>query len=188
MTVLGRSGRPIILGPVAVGDRLRAAVLDSVPDLGQGLRQLRSRAARRRVARRRGAVVSAHHAALRGHLLVLHARRVPRRATSGASSSSGGRQKHIEISSFDREILARVQAKRGLQRRRAAASVADVPAVRPLLAPAHAGDAVEAFSVFAPLPAPPTVGHPARSCPSGTSPRSSTATWRCRRRRRTARS
>ena len=44
---------------VAVGDRLRAALLDSVPGLGQDLRQLRSRAAGRRLARRRGAVVLA---------------------------------------------------------------------------------------------------------------------------------
>jgi hypothetical protein len=70
----------------------------------------------------------------------------------------GGRQKHVEVTSFDREILARVQAKRGI-------SGAE------LLHPSQMYQLfdnfwlqrtpvtlIEAFSVFTPLPAPPPTG------------------------------
>ena len=85
--------------PVAVGDRLRAALLDSVPGVGQGLRQLRSRS-RLVVVSRGGAAPWYRHITpqLRGDLLVLHARRVPRRGTSERIVEQEGRQKHLEIS------------------------------------------------------------------------------------------
>jgi hypothetical protein len=57
--------------PLALRNRLRALVLDPVPRLGQGLRQLRSRASRGGVARRRAGVVRPHHQPLRGRLQLL---------------------------------------------------------------------------------------------------------------------
>ena len=106
VTVLGRSGRPIIARPVAVRDRLRAALLDSVPGLGEDLRQFRPRAARGGVARRRRAVVLAHHAATTRTCLSFYTpdefrqrnERAHHRAARAAEAHGG--------SAFDREILA----------------------------------------------------------------------------------
>ena len=99
-----------------------------------------------------------------------------------------GRQKHIDLASFDREIIERVKQARGLDKRQAAASVADVPPLRRLLAAAGAGDAdrgVQRLPSAAELP----LGDLARAAArASTWRRSSTATRRCRTRRRTARS
>ena len=93
---------------------LRAALLDSVPCVGEGVRQSRSVAARRDLARR---------SARRG---IATSRRTTKtccrfyspdefRARNEARIvEQRGRLKHVEISSFDREIIAKVTEKRGL--------------------------------------------------------------------------
>ena len=90
VTALGRSGRPILIGPWL--SEAGFELLYWIPFLAwaKAYGNLDPVAARRRLARRRGVVVSRHHDQLRGRPLLLHARRVPRRATTRASSSSAG--------------------------------------------------------------------------------------------------
>ncbi len=64
--------------PVAERGRLRAALLDSVPQLGEDLPPVRRRAAGRRVARRRRPLVHEHHPPLHRPVRLLHAGAVPR--------------------------------------------------------------------------------------------------------------
>src|SRR5262249_20719417 len=63
---------------VALGGRVRAALLDSIPDVGEDIRQPRSITTRRHLTWRRGLLVSRHQHELRGCALGLLARTVPR--------------------------------------------------------------------------------------------------------------
>ena len=79
-----------------------------------------------------------------------------------------------------RDHRPRRAPERGLRGRRAAAPVADVPAVRPLLVPARAGDAGRGVHVVRAAAGPATGSrHPAAPARRATSPPSSTATRRC---------
>ena len=107
---------------------------------------------------------------------LLHARRVPRAQRAAHRRAGRAGRSTSRSRAFDREIIARVSGEARPQRRRAAASVADVSAVRQLLAAARAGHAGRSVLAVHAAAARPAVGRPRRSCPSATSPRSSTAT------------
>ena len=85
--VLGRSGRPIIVGPWL--SETGFELLYWIPFLAWAKTYGNFDPEQLVVVSRGGAApwYSPHHAALRGHLLVLHAGRVPRSATRSASSS-----------------------------------------------------------------------------------------------------
>ena len=140
VTVLGRSGRPIILGPWL--SETGFELLYWIPFLTWAKTYGNFDPERLVVVSRGGAAPWYRH--ITPHYEEIFSFYTPdefRVANERRIVEQQGRQKHIEISSFDREILARVQARRGLYGRRGAASLADVPAVRSLLAAAHAGDA-----------------------------------------------
>ena len=89
-----------------------------------------------------------------------------------------GRLKHVEISSFDREIIAKVTEKRGLSGVRLLHPSTMYRLFDHFWFQRVPVTLVEAFTSFAPLP-PVDLGDLRRSCPSGTWQRSSTAIRRC---------
>ena len=181
LTVLGRSGRPIILGPWL--SETGFELLYWIPFLAWASAATAATRApdRRRAAARRVCTLTSRRTTRTSSRS--HARRVP--PPQRAADHRAGRAPEASRSaSFDRD-LPRVQEKRGLS----GAEVlhpSQMPALRQLLAAADAGDADRAFSRFAGAAG--AAHRRAPSCPSGTSPRSSTATWRCRPPTRTARS
>jgi hypothetical protein len=157
VTVLGRSGKPIILGPWL--SETGFELLYWIPFLAWAKAYGNFDPDRLIVVSRGGAAPWYRH--ITPHYEEIFSFFTPdefRVANERRIVEQGGRQKHIEVTSFDREILARVQAKRGL-------SGAE------LLHPSQMYQLfdnfwlqrtpvtlIEAFSVFTPLPAPPPTG------------------------------
>jgi hypothetical protein len=157
VTVLGRSGRPIILGPWL--SETGFELLYWIPFLTWAKTYGNFDPERLVVVSRGGAAPWYRH--ITPHYEEIFSFYTPdefRVANERRIVEQQGRQKHIEISSFDREIVARVQAKRGL-------SGAE------LLHPSQMYQLfdhfwlqrtpvtlIEAFSVFGPIPAPPPSG------------------------------
>jgi hypothetical protein len=157
VTVLGRSGKPIILGPWL--SETGFELLYWIPFLAWAKAYGNFDPDRLIVVSRGGAAPWYRH--ITPHYEEIFSFFTPdefRVANERRIVEQGGRQKHIEVTSFDREILARVQAKRGL-------SGAE------LLHPSQMYQLfdnfwlqrtpvtlIEAFSVFSPLPAPPPSG------------------------------
>ena len=157
VTVLGRSGKPIILGPWL--SETGFELLYWIPFLAWAKAYGNFDPDRLIVVSRGGAAPWYRH--ITPHYEEIFSFFTPdefRVANERRIVEQGGRQKHIEVTSFDREILARVQARRGL-------SGAE------LLHPSQMYQLfdnfwlqrtpvtlIEAFSVFTPLPAPPPIG------------------------------
>lgn len=157
ITVLGRSGKPIIVGPWL--SETGFELLYWIPFLAWAKSYGNFDPDRLVVVSRGGA--SSWYRHITPHYEEIFSFMTPdefRVANERRIVEQGGRQKHIEVTSFDREILARVQAKRGL-------SGAE------LLHPSQMYQLfdhfwlqrtpvtlIEAFSVFTPLPAPPPSG------------------------------
>jgi hypothetical protein len=157
VTVLGRSGKPIIVGPWL--SETGFELLYWIPFLAWAKSYGNFDPDRLVVVSRGGA--SSWYRHITPHYEEIFSFMTPeefRAANERRIVEQGGRQKHIEVTSFDREILARVQAKRGL-------SGAE------LLHPSQMYQLfdhfwlqrtpvtlIEAFSLFTPLPAPPPSG------------------------------
>ena len=157
VTVLGRSGKPIILGPWL--SETGFELLYWIPFLAWAKAYGNFDPDRLIVVSRGGAAPWYRH--ITPHYEEIFSFFTPdefRVANERRIVEQGGRQKHIEVTSFDREILARVQARRGL-------SGAE------LLHPSQMYQLfdnfwlqrtpvtlIEAFSVFTTLPAPPPSG------------------------------
>lgn len=157
VTVLGRSGKPIILGPWL--SETGFELLYWIPFLAWAKAYGNFDPERLVVVSRGGAASWYRH--ITPHYEEIFSFFTPdefRVANERRIVEQGGRQKHIEVTSFDREILARVQAKRGL-------------AGAELLHPSQMYQLfdnfwlqrtpvtlIEAFSVFTALPAPPSSG------------------------------
>ncbi len=113
VTVLGRSGKPIILGPWL--SETGFELLYWIPFLTWAKTYGNFDPERLVVVSRGGAAPWYRH--ITPHYEEIFSFYTPdefRVANERRIVEQQGRQKHIEISSFDREILARVQAKRGL--------------------------------------------------------------------------
>jgi hypothetical protein len=152
-TVLGRSGRPIILGPWL--SETGFELLYWIPFLAWAKAYGNFDPERLVVVSRGGAAPWYRH--ITPHYEEIFSFFSPdefRVANERRIVEQGGRQKHIEVTSFDREILARVQARRGLNGAE-------------LLHPSHMYQLfdhfwlqrapvtlIEAFSMFTTLPAP----------------------------------
>jgi len=157
VTVLGRSGKPIILGPWL--SETGFELLYWIPFLAWAKAYGNFDPERLVVVSRGGAASWYRH--ITPHYDEIFSFFTPdefRRRNEQRIVEQGGRQKHIDVTSFDREILSRVQARRGL-------SGAE------LLHPSQMYQLfdhfwlqrtpvtlVEAFSVFTTLPAPPPSG------------------------------
>jgi hypothetical protein len=157
VTVLGRSGRPIILGPWL--SETGFELLYWIPFLAWAKAYGNFNPERLLVISRGGAAPWYRH--ITPHYEEIFSFFTPnefRAANERRIVEQQGRQKHVEVTSFDREILARVQAKRGL-------------GGAELLHPSQMYQLfdhfwlqrtpvtlIEAFSVFTPLPAPPPSG------------------------------
>jgi hypothetical protein len=157
VTVMGRSGKPIILGPWL--SETGFELLYWIPFLAWAKAYGNLDPERLVVVSRGGAAPWYRH--ITPHYEEIFSFFTPdqfRINNEKRIVEQGGRQKHIEVTSFDREILARVQARRGL-------SGAE------LLHPSQMYQLfdhfwlqrtpvtlVEAFSVFSTLPAPPPSG------------------------------
>jgi hypothetical protein len=114
VTVLGRSGRPIILGPWL--SETGFELLYWIPFLAWAKTYGNFDPDRLVVVSRGGAAGWYSH--ITPHYEEIFSFYTPdefRVRNEQRIAEQQGRQKHIEITSFDREILARVQAKRGLQ-------------------------------------------------------------------------
>jgi len=157
VTVLGRSGRPILLGPWL--SETGFELLYWIPFLAWAKAYGNFDPERLIVISRGGA--SSWYSHITPHYEEIFSFFTPdefRVNNERRIVEQHGRQKHIEISSFDREILARVQKRRGL-------SGAEVlhPSVMYQLfdnfwLQRTPVTLVEAFSVFSPLPVPPPTG------------------------------
>jgi hypothetical protein len=157
ITVLGRSGRPIILGPWL--SETGFELLYWIPFLTWAKAYGNFDPERLVVVSRGGAASWYRH--LTPHYEELFSYFTPdefRVANEKRIVEQHGRQKHIEVTSFDRDILARVQAKRGL----AGAELLHPSQMYQLFddfwlqrAPVTL---IEAFSVFSPIAAPPPTG------------------------------
>ena len=177
VTVLGRSGRPIILGPWL--SETGFELLYWIPFLAWAKAYGNFDPDRLVVVSRGGAApwyrhITPHYEEIFSFYTPDEFRVAQRAADRRAA---GPAEAHRDLVVRSRDPRRACRRKRGLSGRRAAAPVGDVPAVRALLVPADAGDAgrgVHARSRR--LPPPPPTRHPARSCPSATSRRSSTAT------------
>jgi len=157
VTVLGRSGRPILLGPWL--SETGFELLYWIPFLAWAKAYGNFDPEQLIVVSRGGAAswylpITSHYEEIFSYFTPEEFRANNERRIV----EQQGRQKHIEISSFDREILARVQKKRGL-------SGAEVlhPSVMYQLfdnfwLQRTPVTLVEAFSIFSPLPAPPPSG------------------------------
>ena len=157
VTVLGRSGKPIILGPWL--SETGFELLYWIPFLTWAKAYGNFDPDRLIVVSRGGA--APWYRQITPHYEEIFSFFTPdefRVANERRIVEQGGRQKHVEVTSFDREILARVQAKRGL-------------AGAELLHPSQMYQLfdnfwlqrtpvtlIEAFSVFTTLPAPPPSG------------------------------
>jgi hypothetical protein len=157
VTVIGRSGRPIILGPWL--SETGFELLYWIPFLAWAKAYGNFDPDRLVVVSRGGAAPWYRH--ITPHYEEIFSFVAPdefRVANERRIVEQQGRQKHIEVTSFDREILARVQAKRGL-------------AGAELLHPSQMYQLfdhfwlqrtpvtlIEAFSVFSPIPPPPPTG------------------------------
>ena len=157
VTVLGRSGKPIVLGPWL--SETGFELLYWIPFLAWAKAYGNFDPERLIVISRGGAAPWYRH--ITPHYEEIFSFFTPdefRRANEQRIVEQGGRQKHVQVTSFDREILARVQAKRGLT---------GVELLHPSQmyqlfdnfwlqrAPVTL---IEAFSVFTSLPAPPPSG------------------------------
>lgn len=114
VTVLGRSGRPIILGPWL--SETGFELLYWIPFLAWARAYGNFDPDRLVVVSRGGAAPWYSH--ITPHYEEIFSFFSPdefREANERRIAEQLGRQKHVEISSFDREILARVEAKRGLR-------------------------------------------------------------------------
>src|SRR6185436_385997 len=113
VTVIGRSGKPIILGPWL--SETGFELLYWIPFLAWAKAYGNFDPDRLIVVSRGGAAPWYRH--ITPHYEEIFSFFTPdefRDANERRIVEQGGRQKHIEVTSFDREILARVQAKRGL--------------------------------------------------------------------------
>ncbi len=140
VTVLGRSGKPIILGPWL--SETGFELLYWIPFLAWAKAYGNFDPDRLIVVSRGGAAPWYRHItpALRRDLLLLHPRRVPRRQRAAHRRTGRPAEAHRGDLVRSRDSRARTGPARS-QRRRAAASIADVSAVRQLLAAAHSGHA-----------------------------------------------
>ena len=157
VTVLGRSGRPIILGPWL--SETGFELLYWIPFLTWAKTYGNFDPERLVVVSRGGAAPWYRH--ITPHYEEIFSFYTPdefRVANERRIIEQQGRQKHIEISSFDREILARVQARRGLT----GAEVLHPSLMYQLFdhfwLQRTPVTLVEAFSVFGPIPPPPPSG------------------------------
>jgi hypothetical protein len=157
VTVLGRSGRPIILGPWL--SETGFELLYWIPFLNWAKTYGNFDPERLVVISRGGAASWYRH--ITPHYEDIFSFFSPdefRLANDRRIVEQQGRQKHVEISSFDREILARVQARRGLS----GAEVLHPSQMYQLFdhfwLQRTPVTLIEAFSVFTPLPAPPPSG------------------------------
>jgi hypothetical protein len=156
VTVLGRSGRPIILGPWL--SETGFELLYWIPFLAWAKAYGNFDAERLIVVSRGGAAGWYSH--ITPHYEDIFSFYTPdefRLRNEQRITEQEGRQKHIEITSFDREILARVQEKRGLS----GAEVLHPSQMYQLFdnfwLQRTPVTLIEAFSRFAPVPpAPPT--------------------------------
>ncbi len=123
---------------VAERGRIRAAVLDPVPELGQDLPPVRPRSPHRDLARRRRALVQQHHAALHRPVRLLHAGAVPREERRSAAREQAEASRAHRLRPRDPE--GRLPAPR-LQGRRPAAPDVHVPALLSLLEEPDVDDA-----------------------------------------------
>ncbi len=157
VTVLGRSGRPILLGPWL--SETGFELLYWIPFLAWAKAYGNFDPERLIVISRGGA--SSWYSQITPHYEEIFSFFTPdefRVNNERRIVEQRGRQKHIEITSFDREILAHVQKRRGL-------SGAEVlhPSVMYQLfdnfwLQRTPVTLIEAFSAFSPLPAPPPTG------------------------------
>ena len=152
VTVLGRSGRPIILGPWL--SETGFELLYWIPFLAWAKAYGNFDPERLVVVSRGGSAPWYRH--ITPHYEEIFSFFTPdefRQANDRRIVEQQGRQKHVEISSFDREILARVQAKRGLH----GAEVLHPSQMYQLFdnfwLQRTPVTLVEAFSMFAPIPA-----------------------------------
>ena len=114
VTVLGRSDRPIIVGPWLSETGFELLYWIPFVAWAKAYGNFDPVTPGGGVARRRGPVVPPHH-----RRTTRRSSRSSRPTSSGSGTSSRieeqeGRLKHLEISSFDREIIARVERKLGL--------------------------------------------------------------------------
>ena len=186
VTLLGRSGRPIILGPWL--SETGFELLYWIPFLAWAKTYGELAAEQLVVVSRGGAAPWYLHitSQLRGRLSFYTPDEF-RAANEERIIAQRGRLKHMEVSAFDQEIIARVKQERGLRDAVLLHPSRDVPAVRGLLVPARADHArrvvhgVHEDSAARAMDA-------RHGCRSDTSPRSSTATRPCPTLPRTVRS
>jgi hypothetical protein len=157
VTVLGRSGKPIILGPWL--SETGFELLYWIPFLTWAKTYGNFDPERLVVVSRGGAAPWYRH--ITPHYDEIFSYYTPdefRIANERRIVEQQGRQKHIEITSFDREILARVQSKRGLS----GAEVLHPSQMYQLFdhfwLQRTPVTLVEAFSVFGPIAPPPPSG------------------------------
>ena len=157
VTVLGRSGRPIILGPWL--SETGFELLYWIPFLTWAKTYGNFDPERLVVVSRGGAAPWYRHITPNyEEIFSFYTPDEFRLANERRIVEQQGRQKHIEISSFDREIIARVQARRGLS----GAEVLHPSQMYQLFdhfwLQRTPVTLIEAFSVFGPIPAPPPSG------------------------------
>jgi hypothetical protein len=157
VTVLGRSGKPIILGPWL--SETGFELLYWIPFIAWAKAYGNFDPDRLVVVSRGGAAPWYRH--ITPHYEEIFSFFTPdefRARNERRIVEQQGRQKHIEISSFDREILGRVKAARGL----AGAEVLHPSQMYRLFdhfwMQRTPVTLIEAFAVFTPLPAPPPSG------------------------------
>ena len=151
VTVLGRSGRPIILGPWL--SETGFELLYWVPFLAWAKAYGNFDPERLVVVSRGGA--ASWYRDITPHYEEIFSFFSPdefRAANDRRIIEQQGRQKHVEISSFDREILARVQAKRGLQGAEVLHPLQMYQLFDNFWLQRTPVTLIEAFSVFAPIP------------------------------------
>lgn len=157
VTVLGRSGRPILLGPWL--SETGFELLYWIPFLAWAKAYGNFDPERLVVISRGGA--QSWYASITPHYEEIFSYYSPeefRANNERRIAAQQGRQKHIEISAFDREILARVQERRGLR----GAEVLHPSQMYQLFdhfwLQRTPVTLIEAFSVFSMLPPPPPSG------------------------------
>ena len=157
ITVLGRSGKPIIVGPWL--SETGFELLYWIPFLAWAKSYGNFDPDRLVVVSRGGA--SSWYRHITPHYEEIFSFMTPdefRVANERRIVEQGGRQKHIEVTSFDREILARVQAKRGLSGAELLHHSQMYQLFDHFWLQRTPVTLIEAFSVFTPLPAPPPSG------------------------------
>jgi hypothetical protein len=157
VTVLGRSGTPIILGPWL--SETGFELLYWIPFLAWAKAYGNFDPQRLVVVSRGGAAPWYRH--ITPHYEEIFSFLTPdefRAANERRIVEQGGRQKHIEVTSFDREILARVQARRGLNGAELLHPSQMYQLFDHFWLQRTPVTLIEAFSVFTPLAAPPPSG------------------------------